>query len=144
MSNVEGWNRFAKAFSKQTEYIYSKFDVGRSMFDVHQFFSIKPAASAASGWADKRLLTLFAGLIALVVGLIVGLLFGFLVVIVKIAAGCAGDRADGGSQDRVTRNRPDHGTRSGADGTAAKGPLFGIRHARASTQRQADDQKNYD
>jgi len=24
-------------FLKQTEYIYSMFDVGRSMFDVHQF-----------------------------------------------------------------------------------------------------------
>jgi hypothetical protein len=35
--NVEGWKRFAKSFLKQTEYIYSTFDVGRSMFDVHQF-----------------------------------------------------------------------------------------------------------
>jgi hypothetical protein len=29
--------RFAKSFLKQTEYIHSTFDVGRSMFDVHQF-----------------------------------------------------------------------------------------------------------
>ena len=37
MTNDEGWNRFAKSFLKQTEYIHSTFDVGRSMFDVHQF-----------------------------------------------------------------------------------------------------------
>ena len=37
ISNDEGWCRFAKSFLKQTEYIYSTFDVGRSMFDVHQF-----------------------------------------------------------------------------------------------------------
>jgi len=39
ISNEEGWNRFAKSFLKQTEHIYSTFDVGRSMFDVHHFFS---------------------------------------------------------------------------------------------------------
>jgi len=38
MTNEEGWNRFAKSFLKQTESIHSTFDVGRSMFDVHQFF----------------------------------------------------------------------------------------------------------
>ena len=38
ISNDEGWNRFAKSFLNQTEYIHSTFDVGRSMFDVHQFF----------------------------------------------------------------------------------------------------------
>jgi len=37
ISNDEGWNRFAKSFLKQTEYIYSTFDVGRWMFNVHQF-----------------------------------------------------------------------------------------------------------
>ena len=37
ISNDEGWNRFAQSFLKQTEYIHSTFDVGRSMFDVHQF-----------------------------------------------------------------------------------------------------------
>jgi hypothetical protein len=35
MTNDEGWNRFAKSFLKQTEYIHSTFDVGRSVFDVH-------------------------------------------------------------------------------------------------------------
>ena len=35
--NVEGWNRFALSFLKWTEFIYSTFDVGRSMFDVHLF-----------------------------------------------------------------------------------------------------------
>jgi hypothetical protein len=35
MTKDEGWNRFAKSFLKQTEYIYSMFDVGRSKFDVH-------------------------------------------------------------------------------------------------------------
>jgi len=29
--------RVAKSFLKQTEYIHSTFDAGRSMFDVHQF-----------------------------------------------------------------------------------------------------------
>jgi hypothetical protein len=37
ITNDEGWNRFAKSFLKQAEYIHSMFDVGRSMFDVHQF-----------------------------------------------------------------------------------------------------------
>ncbi len=37
ISNFEGWKRFAKSFLKQTEYIHSTFDVGRSMFGVHQF-----------------------------------------------------------------------------------------------------------
>ena len=37
MSNVEGWNRCAHSFLKWTEFIYSTFDVGRSMFDVHLF-----------------------------------------------------------------------------------------------------------
>jgi len=43
ISNVEGWNRFAKSFLKQTEYIHSTFLVVRWMFDVHQFFLIKLA-----------------------------------------------------------------------------------------------------
>jgi hypothetical protein len=47
MTNDERWNRSRSAgacaacreiFLKQTEYIHSTFDVGRSMFDVHQFF----------------------------------------------------------------------------------------------------------
>jgi hypothetical protein len=37
ISNFVGWKRFAKSFLKQTEYIHSTFDVGRSMLDVHQF-----------------------------------------------------------------------------------------------------------
>jgi hypothetical protein len=52
MSNVEGWNRLAHSFLKWTEIIPSPFDVGRSMFNVHQFFSIKLVASAESGSAD--------------------------------------------------------------------------------------------
>jgi hypothetical protein len=32
--NHEGWKRFAKSFLKQTEYIHSAFDVGRSMLKV--------------------------------------------------------------------------------------------------------------
>jgi len=44
VSNVEGWFRFAQSFLKWTvrhkssrlaEFIYSTFDVERSMFDVH-------------------------------------------------------------------------------------------------------------
>jgi len=37
ISNVEGWDRIAKIFLNQTEYNHSMFDVGRSMFNVHQF-----------------------------------------------------------------------------------------------------------
>jgi hypothetical protein len=44
----------------------------------------------------------------------------------------------------MTRDRPNNPTGCGADGSATQGALFGIRHARASTKRQADDQKNYD
>jgi len=53
--NVEGWNRFAQSFLKQTEYIHSTFDVGRSMFDVRRSsvsFSIRPAVFLAGGGAD--------------------------------------------------------------------------------------------
>jgi hypothetical protein len=32
MTNDDGWDSFAKSLLKQTEYIYSTFDVGRSMF----------------------------------------------------------------------------------------------------------------
>jgi len=37
MTIDEWWNRFAQSFLKWTEFIYSTFDVGRSMFDVHLF-----------------------------------------------------------------------------------------------------------
>jgi hypothetical protein len=37
ITNDEGWNRFAKSILKQTEYIHSTFDVGRSMF-IRFFF----------------------------------------------------------------------------------------------------------
>ena len=60
-------------------------------------FSIKLAAFQASGSADKGLLALLPGFVALLVGFIVSLFFGFLVMIVQIAAGCAGDRANGQS-----------------------------------------------
>jgi hypothetical protein len=48
MTIVEGWNRFAKSFLKQTEYIHSRFDVRRSSVS----FSIKLAAFQASGRAE--------------------------------------------------------------------------------------------
>jgi hypothetical protein len=54
ISNDEGWNRFAKSFLEQTEYICSTFDVGRSSVS----FPIKLAAFQASGWADTRHLKL--------------------------------------------------------------------------------------
>jgi hypothetical protein len=88
------------------------------------------------------LLTLFAGRVALIVGLIVGLLLGFLVMIVQIPAGCAGDRAHSQSDSGVTRDGPNNPTGCGANGSATQGALFGIRHARASTERQADYQDN--
>jgi hypothetical protein len=66
MSNDEGWNRFAKSFFKQTEYIHSTFDVGRSMLKVRLWrirrlsvsFSIKLVASTANGGAESRTLNL--------------------------------------------------------------------------------------
>ena len=48
ITNDEGWNRFAKSFLKQTEYIHSTFDVGRSSVS----FSIRLAAFQASVKAD--------------------------------------------------------------------------------------------
>ena len=47
-------SRVAKSFLKQTEYIYSTFDVGRSMFDVHQFLFRLDRPFFAGGWADTR------------------------------------------------------------------------------------------
>jgi hypothetical protein len=41
-------------FLKQTEYIYSAFDVGRSMFDVHQFLFRSDWTLAASGGARMK------------------------------------------------------------------------------------------
>ena len=52
MTNDEGWTRFAKSFLKQTEYIHLTFDVGRSMFDVHQFLSRLDWTLAARGGAE--------------------------------------------------------------------------------------------
>jgi hypothetical protein len=53
ISNFEGWKRFAKSFLKQTKYIHSTFDVGRSMFGVHQFlFRLDRPFFLAGGWAD--------------------------------------------------------------------------------------------
>jgi hypothetical protein len=40
ITNDEGWNRFAKSFLKQKEYIHSTLDVGRSMFI--SFFFVQP------------------------------------------------------------------------------------------------------
>jgi hypothetical protein len=37
MTTDEWWMSLRSVFFKQTEYIYSTFDVGRSMFDVYQF-----------------------------------------------------------------------------------------------------------
>jgi len=42
-------------FLKQTEYIYSMFDVGRSMFDVHHFLSRSDWPLAARGSAHMKL-----------------------------------------------------------------------------------------
>jgi hypothetical protein len=71
------------------------------------------------------LLALLAGLVTLVVGFIVSLLFGFLVMIVKIAAGCAGDCAHGQSNTGVACDRANNPTSCSADGSAAQGALFG-------------------
>jgi hypothetical protein len=43
----------------------------------------------------------------------------------------------------VTGNRADNRTCAGANGTPAQCALLGIRHAGASTQRQADYQNKY-
>jgi hypothetical protein len=47
-------------FFKQTEYIYSTFDVGRSMFEVHQFFLRSDWTLVTKGGAYRKL-HLFAG-----------------------------------------------------------------------------------
>ena len=54
MTNDEGRNCFTKSFLKQTEYIYSTFDVKRSMFDVHQFLFRLDWTLADSGAACMR------------------------------------------------------------------------------------------
>jgi len=56
---MNGGYRFAQSFFKQTEYIHSTFDVGRSMFDVHQFLFRSDWTLAASGGAEHRHLTPF-------------------------------------------------------------------------------------
>jgi hypothetical protein len=48
ITNYEGWIRFAKSFLKQTGYIHSTFDVGRSLVS----FSIRPAVYQAGGGAE--------------------------------------------------------------------------------------------
>jgi hypothetical protein len=83
-------------------------------------------------------LAILTGLVAL----IVGLLLGFLVMIVQIPTGGAGGSAHSQSYPGVTRDRPNNPTGCGADGTTTQGALFGIRHACASTKRQADYQNN--
>jgi hypothetical protein len=91
-----------------------------------------------------HLLALLAGLVALLVGLLVSLFLGFLVMIIQIPSGGAGGRTHGQPHSGVTRDGPNHPTGCSADGSATQGALFGIRHARASNERQADYQdKNY-
>jgi hypothetical protein len=76
--------------------------------------------------------------------LIVSLFLGFFVMIVELPSRHPGGSSNGGSPGRVTRNCPDRRSRRCAYGTATQSPLFGIRHAGATTQRQADNQKKYD
>jgi hypothetical protein len=69
---------------------------------------------------------------------------GFFVMIIEVPAGGAGGRTHGQPHSGVTRDGPNHPTGCSADGSATQGALFGIRHARASNERQADYQdKNY-
>jgi hypothetical protein len=49
ISNDEGWNRFAKSSLNQIEYIHSMFDVGPSMFGLHQFLPRSDWTLSASG-----------------------------------------------------------------------------------------------
>jgi hypothetical protein len=86
-------------------------------------------------WSSLFLLVFFVVLLA-------GLFFRLLVPVLKITAGCSGGRPDDGSNSGVTRNGADGGPGAGADGRTTQGALFGIRHARATTQCQADYQYN--
>jgi hypothetical protein len=62
---------------------------------------------------------------------------------VEEAASGTGSGTDTGPKGRVTGNRPDYRTRPSADGTPTEGPLFGIRHPCASTERKTDYQNSY-
>lgn len=64
------------------------------------------------------LLVLLAGLVTLLVGLIVSLFPGFLVMIIEIAAGCAGCRTHGQAHSGVTRDRPNNPAGCSADSSA--------------------------
>jgi hypothetical protein len=87
------------------------------------------------------LLTLFCVRIAFLVSFVVSLFLGFLVMIGQIPTGCAGNGAHGQSDTGVTRDGPNHPAGCGADGSAAQGALFGIRHACTSGKRQADNKQ---
>jgi hypothetical protein len=88
------------------------------------------------------LFALFTGFETLPVSFIVSLLLGFLVVIVKKPASRPSSRPHGQSQPGVARNRPDNPAGGGADGCTTQRALFGVRHARASTERKAKYQQN--
>jgi hypothetical protein len=81
------------------------------------------------------LLVLLAGFVTFLVGLIVSLFLGFLVMIIQIPSGGAGDRTRRQPHSGVTRDGPNHPTGCSADGSAAQGALYGIRHACASNER---------
>jgi hypothetical protein len=61
--------------------------------------------------------------------------------IVQIPTACANSCAHSQSDSGVTRDGPNHPTGCSADGSATQGALFGIRHARASNERQADHEQ---
>jgi hypothetical protein len=63
--------------------------------------------------------------------------------IIQIPSGGTGCRTHCQPNSGVTRDGPNHPTGCSADGSAAQGALFGIRHASASNKRQADCQDNY-
>jgi hypothetical protein len=62
--------------------------------------------------------------------------------IVEVPSSYPGGSSGSNSEGRMTRDRSGDCPRSGADGTTTQSPLFGIRHACASTQRKADYQDN--
>jgi hypothetical protein len=79
-------------------------------------------------------------LTALLIATLVSTLFGLLVLVIEIASGQPNGASDGSTEGGVASNRTERRSAGSAHGASAQSSLLGVRHARASTERKADNQ----
>ena len=79
----------------------------------------------------------------LLVAALVGRRLAVSMLAVEIPSCCPNSTASACSATRIARHRPNYGASGGTHGTAAQGPLLGLRHPRASGKREAEHENGY-